>query len=70
MVRRMQHAGEEWVSVNDLRDAMNDDKLILAAAAMLKVSHVQHHDDAVEATRRTIAYFFTEATGALSHLEN
>ncbi len=68
--RRMMYAGEEWVNQNDLRDALNDDELVLRAAAMLKVSRVEHHDSAVEALRRAIAYFFTECTGALSHEEN
>ena len=69
-IRTMMHAGETWVNANDLRDAMNDDEMILKAAAMLKVSKVEHHDSAVETIRRAIAYFFTEGTGALAHLEN
>lgn len=70
MVRTIRHNGEEWVSVNDLRAAMNNDELILKAAAMLKVATVKHHDGACEAIRRVIGYFFTEATGALRHTEN
>lgn len=68
--RRIMVTGEDWVNVNDLRDAMNDDDMILRAAAMLKVSHVKHHDSAVESLRRAIAYFFTETTGVLRHEEN
>jgi hypothetical protein len=69
MVRRMQHAGEEWVNVNDLRDAMNSDELVFKGAAMLKAA-LDKGDNGLDAIRKCIAYFFTEATGALSHLEN
>jgi len=67
--RIIMHGGDEWVNVDDLRDAMNDDDLIMKAAAMLKVSH-EKGDSSLETIRRAIAYFFTELTGALKHLEN
>jgi hypothetical protein len=67
--RRIQWAGEEWVSQNDLRAAMNDDQLVLDAAAMLKVAH-EKGDDPVETIRKCLAYFYTEATGALTHEED
>lgn len=70
MVRTIRHAGEDWVSLNDLRSSMNNKELIEKAAAMLKVSHVEKHDEPMECIRRTIAYFFTEATGVLRYLEN
>lgn len=41
--------------LEDLRVALNDDQMILKAAAMLKVSRIEHHD---------------AATGALRHEEN
>lgn len=69
-VRTMQVAGEDWASANDIRDALNDDDMILRAAAMLKVAKVEHHNDAIDMLRKAIAYFFTEATGALAHHEN
>lgn len=69
-VRTIRSAGDEWANVSDLKLALKDDDMILRAAAMLKTSRVTHHDSAVEALRRTIAYFFTEATGALAHTEN
>lgn len=64
--RTIFYAGEKWVSQNDLRAAINDDELILKAAAMLKVA-VAHHDGAIEAIRKMIAYFYTELTGALRY---
>lgn len=70
MVRRIMQGGEEWVSVHDIGKALNDNDLILKAAAMLKVSKEAKHDSALKSIQMMIAYFFTEATGILRHTEN
>ena len=68
-VRRIQYLHEEWASVNDVRKALHSDELIMCAAAMLKVS-VDKGDLPIDALRNAIAYFFTQATGVLDHLDN
>lgn len=69
-VRTIENRGELWVSLEDLRKAINDEDLLLRAAAMLKVSRVEKHDDALKSIRMMIAYFLTEGTGVLAKETN
>jgi len=68
-IRTIREHGERWLSEADLRRAMNDDELITQAAAMLKVAH-EKGDSPIEAVRRCVAYFYTQATAALQHHGN
>lgn len=67
--RIIRHSGEDWVSVEDIRLALNDDDMILRAAAMLKVAHGKD-EHPLDVLRKAVGYFFTEATGLLAHHEN
>ncbi len=67
--RTMRSGGEEWVNINDIRAAINDEDMMLRVVAMFQVCE-EDGEDPLEVLRMGIAYFFTESTGALSHHEN
>lgn len=68
-IRTIRERGERWFSEADLKAALADADMVTRAATMLKVAH-DKGDDPLEAVRRCLAYFYTEATGAIAHGEN
>lgn len=54
--------GEQYVSVSDLKEFLNDDERITLAAHVAKVGWEEHRaDGSVEIMRRAIASFFMHA---------